>query len=312
MGLPAIDAFPHKVWSRVVARQARRPLDAVTAHGDPRGLAPLRRAIARYLALSRGVLCSPEQVQVTHGYQGAIDLVARSVLRPGDSVWFEDPGYIFAREALRAAGARMEAIEVDGDGMRVADGIERAPQARLAVTTPAHQSPLCVALSLPRRIALLEWAKARDAWIVEDDYDGEFHYGGRPLPALKSLDRGDRVIYAGSFSKTLHPGLRLGYLVSPEPLLGKLADAARLRDAGAATSCRRRSRPSWKKAISSATCIACAGCMPAAAPRWRRPCATRSARTCRITVENGGMHLIAGLRDGVRDQDVAECAGRTA
>ena len=232
MGLPAIDAFPHKVWSRVVARQARRPLDAVTAHGDPRGLASLRRTIARYLALSRGVLCSPEQVLVTHGYQGGIDLVARSVLRPGDGVWFEDPGYVFAREALRTAGARMVAIEVDADGMRVADGIERAPQARLAVTTPAHQSPLCVTLSLPRRIALLEWAKARDAWIVEDDYDGEFHYGGRPLPALKSLDRGDRVIYAGSFSKTLHPGLRLGYLVSPEPLLGKLADAARLRDAG--------------------------------------------------------------------------------
>ena len=144
MGLPAIDAFPHKVWSRVVARQARKPLDAVTAHGDPRGLAPLRRAIARYLALSRGVLCSPEQVLVTHGYQGAIDLVARSVLRPGDSVWFEDPGYIFAREALRAAGARVVAIEVDADGMRVADGIERAPQARLAVDDAgAPEPPVC-------------------------------------------------------------------------------------------------------------------------------------------------------------------------
>jgi len=231
LGRPALDAFPVTTWARLVARHARKPPSVDTGSRDNGGNWALKEAIARYLGLSRGVTCSPEQVLITNGYQGAIDLVARTVLRGGDKVWFEEPGYIFAREALQAAGAAIVPVGVDAEGMRVGDAIAAAPRARLAVTTPAHHSPLCVTLSLQRRLQLLQWAEVRQAYIVEDDYDGEFHYGGRPLPALKSLDRDDRVIYAGSFSKTLLPELRLGYVVSPMALLGKLSEAASVRSA---------------------------------------------------------------------------------
>jgi GntR family transcriptional regulator/MocR family aminotransferase len=215
MGLPALDAFPSKLWGRLASRRARAlPLDAMSAP-DPLGYAPLRAAITSYLAVSRGILCAPEQVIVTSGFQGGLGLIARAFLQPGDSVWFEDPGYFMARKGLEAAGARLIPVPVDAEGMKVAAGIKRAPRARFAYVTPSHQAPLGVALSLPRRLALLSWATKAAAWIVEDDYDSEFRYGSRPLPALKSLDESGRVLYVGSFSKVLFPGVRLGYLVVP-------------------------------------------------------------------------------------------------
>jgi GntR family transcriptional regulator/MocR family aminotransferase len=227
LGQPAFDAFPHAVWARSIARHARQPITGGTGHPDHVGHPALRVAIARYLGLSRGVVCTPEQVLITNGYQAAIHLIGACLSRPGDAVWFEEPGYVFARNALTTAGAHIVPVHVDQDGMRIADAMTSAPKARLAVTTPAHQSPLGVTLSLPRRLQLLAWARLQKAWIVEDDYDGEFHYGGRPLPALKSLDRSDRVIYAGSFSKTLLPELRLGYLVAPRDLVKPLTEAAK-------------------------------------------------------------------------------------
>ena len=235
VGLPAFDSFPRKLWARLVARQGRALVDTAMSYPDARGHGPLREAIARYLTLSRGIVCSAEQVLVTGGYQSALDLVARVVLQAGDAVWFEEPGYYIARRALEATLARLVPVRVDGEGLRVADGIAQAPEARLAVVTPAHQSPLGMSLSLARRLALLAWAADRDAWILEDDYDGEFHYAGRPLPALKSIDREQRVLYAGSFSKALYPGLRLGYLVVPDQLQPAFLAASRLRDAGQAT-----------------------------------------------------------------------------
>jgi GntR family transcriptional regulator / MocR family aminotransferase len=227
MGLPALDLFPRTLWARLSARAARRLGGAALAYPDAAGLMPLREAIAAYLAVSRGVACAPAQVLVTGGYQPAISLLARLLLRPGERAWFEEPGYFLARQALAAAGARLVPVPVDGEGMRLDRAIARAPAARLAVVTPAHQAPLGVALSLARRQALLAWAASSGAWIVEDDYDSEFHYVGRKLPALKSLDAADRVIYAGSFSKTLYPGLRLGYLVVPLPLVAAVEEALR-------------------------------------------------------------------------------------
>jgi GntR family transcriptional regulator/MocR family aminotransferase len=232
MGLPALDAFPRKQWARLVAREARALSEAGLGYPDPAGDVRLREAIAAYLAISRGVPCAPDQVFVTAGYQGALSLIGRTLIVPGDPIWFEDPGYHLASQALRAAGTRLVPVPVDDDGMRVDWAITQAPRARFAVVTPAHQSPLGVALSLPRRLALLAWAEANSAWVIEDDYDGEFHYTGRPLPALKSLDHADVVLYAGSFSKVLFPGLRLGYLVAPARLVQRFSEAAPLFSAG--------------------------------------------------------------------------------
>ncbi|MGH7040990.1 MAG: PLP-dependent aminotransferase family protein [Acetobacteraceae bacterium] len=234
MGLPALDMFPRALWARLTARAARRLGGAGLAYPDPAGLPALREAITAYLAVSRGLACRPSQVIVTGGYQAAISLVARLLLRTGDLVWFEDPGYGMARQALEAASATIVPVPVDDDGLCVAVARARWPRARLAVVTPAHQSPLGVALSLVRRQALLAWATATGAWIVEDDYDSEFHYVGTKLPALKSLDDADRVIYAGSFSKTLFPGLRLGYLVVPWGLVGPVTAAVRVLNHGEA------------------------------------------------------------------------------
>lgn len=225
MGLPALDAFPRKRWAHVVAREARRLSAAQMMYPDPAGFAPLRQAVAAYLVASRGIACEWRQVVMTTGFQGGLDLALRVLLRPNDRVWIEDPCFPPVRAALEMAGARLAPVAVDAEGIRVADGLKRAPRGRLAVVTPSHQSPLGVALSLPRRLALLRWANEADAYVIEDDYDSEFRFVGRPLPALKSLDREQRVIYAGSFSKTLFPGLRLGYLVLPDRLLPRFVEA---------------------------------------------------------------------------------------
>lgn len=215
MGLPALDLFPRTLWSRLAAREARKFSQASLPYPDPMGLPILREAIASYLAVSRGIACRSGQILITHGYQAALNLTATLLLKPGDCVWHEDPGYGFARTALQALPVRIAPVPVDGEGLCVDHARRRFPRARLAIVTPAHQSPLGVSLSLPRRQALLEWAAQQDAWILEDDYDCEFHYSGYKPPALKSIPGGERVFYAGSFSKTLFPGLRLGYLVLP-------------------------------------------------------------------------------------------------
>ncbi|HEY1933198.1 MAG TPA: PLP-dependent aminotransferase family protein [Acetobacteraceae bacterium] len=231
-GLPALDAFPRKLWSTLSVRAARSLGTADLAYPDPSGHRPLREQIAAYLGVSRGIACTADQVLVTGGYQGALALAIHVLLRPGDPVWIEDPGYHLARQALEAVGARLVPVRVDRDGMRVAAGITSAPRAKLAVVTPTHQCPLGVGLALPRRLALLAWAADAGAWVLEDDYDSEFRYTGHRLPALKSLDRAGRVLYAGSFSKVLFPGLRLGYLVVPDELSEAFLRAARLLQHG--------------------------------------------------------------------------------
>lgn len=233
-GVPALDLFPRKVWSRLAAREARR-LDLLSLpYPNPAGLPLLREAIASYVAVARGIACGPDQIVVTTGYQGALNLVAHLVLSRGDAVWLEDPCYGFALDAFRALAMRIVPVPVDEHGLRVAEGRSACLHAALAVVTPAHQFPLSVTLSPPRRQELLAWAAERDAWVLEDDYDCEFHYSGQRPPALKSIDAADRVFYAGSFSKTLFPALRLGYLVVPAKLTDDARRACRTLHRGAA------------------------------------------------------------------------------
>jgi GntR family transcriptional regulator/MocR family aminotransferase len=232
LGLPALDAFPRKTWARLAGRNVRTLETAAMHYPDPAGFGPLRRAIAAYLGIARGIACSPEQVFVTAGYRGALELICRTLLQPGDLGWHEDPGYILARRYLEHAGMRLFPVPVVVEGLDVAAGVRHAGAARFAVVTPTHQSPMGMALSVPRRLELLEWARRRKAWIIEDDYDSEFRYHGRPLPALKSLDASGRVLYAGTFSKVLFPGLRVAYLVVPMAQAGKFQDAATLLPGG--------------------------------------------------------------------------------
>lgn len=234
-GLPALDAFPRKVWHRLVSQRARSGERALLAYPDPAGYRPLREHITTYLALSRGVTCRPEQVFVTGGYRSTLELVLRSLARPNDRVWFEDPGYLLARSFLSETGVQLVPVPVDADGIDVERGTQLDAQARFALVTPSHQSPLGHTLSLPRRIALLDWAARASSWIVEDDYDSEFRYVGRPLPALKSLDRRDHVIYCSTFSKVMFPGLRLAYAVVPERAIERVTRVACSMNAGSPT-----------------------------------------------------------------------------
>lgn len=229
-GLPALDEFPVALWARLVARGWRRHGAALLGFTDARGYPPLREAIARYAVTARGVRCTPDQVVVVNGAQHGVDLLARVLLDPGDAAWVEHPGYRPVRAALRAAGAQLVRVPVDAEGIDVRAGERLAPRARLAFVTPSYQAPLGVALSLERRLTLLDWAARADAWVLEDDYNGEYRYDAPPLPSVQGLDRAGRVIYIGSFSKTLAPGLRVGYLVVPPALVDVLARARRAGD----------------------------------------------------------------------------------
>lgn len=217
-GLPDLDGFPFDIWARLMARAWRNPPTSLLAHGEPAGYLPLRRAIAGYLRTARAVNCDEEQVIIVSGAQQAIGLATQILLDDGDQVLVEDPGYLGVRGALLGGGARLVPVPVDGEGLDIEAGERLCPEARLVCVAPSHQYPLGVTMTLARRLNLLDWASRNDGWIVEDDYDSEFRYSGRPLASLQGLDRDGRVVYVGSFSKVMFPSLRLGYLVVPPDL----------------------------------------------------------------------------------------------
>ncbi|MEX2616903.1 MAG: PLP-dependent aminotransferase family protein [Alphaproteobacteria bacterium] len=219
-GLPELAAFPFDDWARLLARRWRNPPRSFLVGGDPSGYRPLREALAQYLGAARAVSCDPDQILIVSGAQQAVDLAARALLEPGDEVWMEEPGFGGASGALVAAGAVPVPVPVDGEGIVVAQGREMSPAARMAFVSPSHQYPLGVTMTLRRRLELLDWARSANAFILEDDYDSEYRYAGRPLAAMQGLDEDGRILYVGSFSKVMFPGLRIGYIVVPKPLVG--------------------------------------------------------------------------------------------
>jgi GntR family transcriptional regulator/MocR family aminotransferase len=229
-GVAALNEFPFGVWAKIAQRWQRNPPLPVLSYGDAVGFQPLREAVAAHLAAARGVHCTPEQIIITNGTQQALDLISRVFLSAAEEVCLEDPGYLGARDIFAAAGARIVPVPIDDEGFDLQTARARSRNARLIYVTPSHQFPLGVTMSLSRRLSLLEWARERDAFIIEDDYNSEYRYAGRPLSSLQGLDRDGRVIYVGTFSKTIFPALRLGYLVVPPDLLAVFAAARALND----------------------------------------------------------------------------------
>ncbi|HEX5378528.1 MAG TPA: PLP-dependent aminotransferase family protein, partial [Phenylobacterium sp.] len=307
-GRTLLDARAQDAWSRST-RRALRSLDAVHfGYSDPRGDLQLRGAIADYLRAARGVVCEADQVIVTAGAQHAVDIAARVLLRPGDRVWMEDPGYPATRHALAAAQTDIHYASVDRLGLMVREAVDAAGDAKVAFVTPSHQYPLGVTLSMGRRMELLAWAREAGAWIVEDDYASEFRYSGPPLESLQGLDGGERVIYVGTLNKALFPGLRMGYAVVPRALMGAFANARQLMD---------RQPPTLTQAI----VLDFMREGQFAAHIRRRRIAYKAQRDAlaqalsaqlgdllEVDVPDQGMTLIAYLKDGRSDLDVEAAA----
>jgi GntR family transcriptional regulator/MocR family aminotransferase len=226
MGVPATETFPATLFARIRAHAVRAEASAPPLYPDPRGELELRREIAAYLAVARGINCAPSQVIITGGFGAGLGLALSALGLSGHSAWFENPGFPWTRKGLELARLSVAPIPVDADGIDIDYGLHRYPHAKVAVVTPGQQAPLGPTLSLERRLRLLEWAAASEAWVIEDDYLSELQLAGRAAPALASLDRDGRVIHIGSFSKTISPTLRLGFLVAPAELVSRFAEVA--------------------------------------------------------------------------------------
>jgi GntR family transcriptional regulator/MocR family aminotransferase len=310
LGVPALDSFPQQEWARIVSRVARQLPTSCLSFPDPAGYRPLREEIAAYLTVSRGVSCTADQVVVVAGAQAGLSLAARLLLDAGDTTWIEDPGYPWAKAAFEGAGAMLVPVPVDEQGMDVATGKAKHPNARLAYVTPSHQFPLGVTMSLARRYELLHWARQTSAWIIEDDYDSEYRYIGRPIPALQGLEGAERVLYLGTFSKVLFPALRLGYLVIPPLLVDAFVTALRAANVFL---------PMLEQAV-VATYMR-EGYFARHIHRMRSLYAKRGSilRDCAryylgdvLTIErpSAGLHLVGWLQEGTDDREMARNAER--
>lgn len=307
-GRALLDARTVEVW-RKLTLQHLRALDPIhLGYSDPRGLPELRQQIADYLRAARAVRCEPDQIVVTAGTQHAIDLAIRVLLTRDDEAWVEDPGYPPTFHALVASGTIVRPVPVDAHGLDVGAGIRMAPRARLAFITPSHQYPLGVVLSMARRLELLAWAREAGAWILEDDYQSEFRYSGRPLASLQGLDEAERVIYTGTFNKALFPGLRMGYLVVPPALLPAFVQARYLMD---------RQPPSLFQAVMAE--FLRQGHLAGHIRRMRAmyrdqrdalvaALARRAGDHLEIRAPDQGMHLVAALKPGRSDVAIERTA----
>jgi len=300
-GIPDASRFPFPPWRARVSRQLRPRAVGKGAHVEAAGLPRLRQAIARHIGVARAVRATAADVFVTNGSQQALDLIGRVLLAPGDTVAVEDPGYPLARRAFQAHGLRVAPVPVDEEGL-IVDAIPHG--ARLVYATPSHQYPLGMTMSMERRQGLLAWARRADAAIVEDDYDSEFRYDGRPLEALHGLDGSGRVLYVGSFSKVMLPTLRLGFVVAPPSLHDAFRKAKAITD--------------WHTAVplqAAAAEFIDDGLLAQHVRRMRRVYAERHERVVRILARdfgerltplpsNGGLHLTALLPDSDLGYDV--------
>lgn len=309
IGVPALDAFPWELWARLTSRRLRHSPEALSGYGVSAGYAPLREAIAASVAAARGAVCTAAQVVITSGTQQALDLVARLLVDEGDVVWIEDPGYPGARAAFAAVGARLVPVPLDGEGLDVAAGARLAPRPRLVYTTPSRQYPLGITMSAARRFELLRWAGRANAWIVEDDYDSEFRYVSRPHACLQGLDESGRVLYVGTFSKTVFPGLRLGYVIVPSALVAAFASARGVADWHS---------PALEQAVLSD--FISAGHFARHVRRMRvlyqarRDALLEAARQhlgehLELGDAGAGMHVVGWLPRGTNDRRIAERAG---
>jgi GntR family transcriptional regulator / MocR family aminotransferase len=230
-GRPAFDQFPLTLWRKLLSRYCCSDLHWLDYSRDALGYQPLREAISQYLSRSRAVKCSPDQVLIVNGTQQALDLIMRLFIEPDDAIAIEDPGYLSARLIFQSHRAKLLPIAVDKSGLVVEDLAKHSEtQIRLVYVTPSHQFPTGAILSLRRRLELLTWAQQTGGFIIEDDYDSEYRYGDKPIPALQGLDKSDSVLYIGTFSKVLFPSLRIGYLVLPKSLASLFARAKWLSD----------------------------------------------------------------------------------
>jgi len=234
-GVPETRSFPLQIWERLQRQVLKEYGTKALAHSHPQGMAPLRRAIADYINLERGARATPERVLVLTSSQQAMTLCSTVLLDAGDRIFIEDPVYVGVRKAFGATGLECVPVPLDAEGMRVDCLHDAVPSAKAVFLTPSHQFPTGATLALDRRLAVIEWARQHQAWIIEDDYDSEFHYAGKPTACIQGLDAYDRTIYIGTFTKSLFPGLRIGYMVLPPPLVAPMTVARTLLDGHSAS-----------------------------------------------------------------------------